>query len=171
MTPPPRPTTAIIGALSALALVTWLDVITGVQLSVFVLYVVPVVSATWFLGLGGGLWLSLLSVLAHRWADLPAKTAETNLWIIGEKGLASFLLLGFIAFSFHTFKRGRKIDRERIEQLEALVRLCPVCNRVHLINGRWQSLEACLAERPVLPPAQRLCPECQAQRAPEEDGM
>jgi hypothetical protein len=161
----------VLVALLSLVLATWIDTLTGLQISVFFLYIVPVVWATWFLGLGCGLGMSMLATAAHRWADWPAPGSEMNIWPLLERGLSSFVLLGFIAYSFHTFKRGRKSDRERIEQLEALVRLCPVCNRVHRTSGGWQNLEECLAERPVLPPKQRLCPECSAARPPEEDGL
>jgi len=171
MTPSSRKSLGLIVALSALVLVAWLDLYTGLQISVFPLYIFPVVWSTWFLGLGSGLGLSLLATLVHRWADWPALGSEMKLGIILERSLSSFVLLGFIAYSFHVFKLGRRSDRERIGQLEAMVRLCPVCNRVHRTSGQWQDFEACLAERPVLPLEQRLCPDCQAERAPGEDGL
>ncbi len=170
MTPGTRKTTLLLVALLSLVVVIWLDVLTGLEASVFILYIVPVVFATWFLGLGCGLWLGLLATVAHRWADWPASGPEIKLWVIGERGLSTFVLLGFIAFSFRTFKRGRKIDRERIEQLESLLRICPACNRIHRPDGQWQSLEACMGMQP-LPPGRRLCPECVAARSPEDGGL
>jgi len=171
MTPSSRNSLGLIIALAALVLVAWLDLYTGVQISVFPLYIVPVVWATWFLGLGSGLGLSLLATLVHRWADWPVAGSDMKLGVVFERSFSSFVLLGFLAYSFHVFKLGRKSDRERIEQLEAMVRLCPVCNRVHRGNGQWQSYEACRTERPVLPPEQRLCPECRSIRAPIGDGL
>jgi len=160
----PRKTTSWTIALALLAAVTWTDYATGYEVSVFFLYVLPLAWAGWFLGRFGGLWLSLLVTLAHRWVDSTRGLHYSHEWITWERGLANFLLCAFIAFSIHMFRRGRKIDRDRIRRLEELLQVCPGCGRINYTDSRWQDLETCLRERSPTQPERRLCPACAAAR-------
>ncbi len=150
----------ILFALVLLALVAWLDLVTGPEISVFPLYILPLLWAVWHANLTIGLWLSLLAALVRRWIDYHEGHSYSNWWIFWEVGLASLTTYAFVVFSFHIFKRGRKIDHERIRRLEEMLPLCPACRRVRNHNGDWTGLEACLREPMPGPPECRLCPEC-----------
>ena len=171
MKPASRQLTSLIIALAMLVLATWLDCWTGFEVSVFFLYIIPVVWATWFLDLSAGLWLGALSTIAHRWSDWAVGSHFSRPWVFWERGLSSFVILAFIAFSFHIFKRGRKTDRERIEQLETLLKICPACDRVDQTDGGRKNLADCLREHPVPPAEQRLCPDCAALRHQGRDSL
>jgi hypothetical protein len=157
------------GALIALVMlllagVVWVDCATGVEISVFFLYFIPAVAATWLLGLRYGLAVALLATSAHRWADRANIVKYSHSWIFWEKGASGFLILGFVVYSFHTFKLGRKADRERIRRLEELLHACPSCSRIRQADGGWKNFATCLRELNDLPPEKRLCPECAAAR-------
>ncbi len=55
--------------LALVVLFGFIDYITGPDLSVFVLYLIPVFLATWFIGSWAGVLLSVLSALAWSLAD------------------------------------------------------------------------------------------------------
>ena len=150
--------------LALVAVVTWIDYATGYEISLFFLYLAPLACGAWFLGLPAGLGVSALVTLGHRWADWSKGLHYSHPWIAWERALANFVLCSFIVFSIHTFRRGRKIDRERIQQLKELLRVCPSCNRVNYTDGQWKDLNACLGERPTKPPETKLCPDCAAAR-------
>jgi hypothetical protein len=159
-----RKTSSVPIALALLAAVTWVDYVTGYEISVVFLFILPLAWAAWFVGLSGGLWLSLLAALAHHWTDSTRGLQFSHEWIMVERGVANFLLFAFIVFSIHTFRRGRKSDRNRIRQLEELLQVCPGCGCIHQPDGRWNDLKTCLREHPAPPPERRLCPTCAASR-------
>ena len=159
-----RKTPSVIIALALLAAATWVDYATGYEISVFFLYIAPLAWAAWFLGRAGGLWFSLLVTLAHLWTDAARGLHYSHEWIFWERGVANFVLCAFIAFSIHTFRIGRKIDRERIRKLEELLQVCPGCGRINHSEGQWKDLETCLHEHPTTQPERRLCPDCAAAR-------
>ena len=160
---PPKSTSFMI-SLALLMGATWVDYLTGYEVSVFFLYLFPLAWAAWFLGLSSGLWLSVIATLAHRWADWAGGVQYSKEWIIWERGLSNLVLCVFIVFSFHTFKRGRKTDRARIRQLEELLQVCPGCARINRADGQWKDLTTCLEENRVAQSQRRLCPSCAAAR-------
>jgi hypothetical protein len=159
-----RKTSSVPIALALLAAVIWVDYVTGYEISVVFLYILPLAWTAWFVGLPGGLWLSLLATIAHHLTDSTRGLQVSQQWIMLERGVANFLLFAFIVFSIHTFRRGRKIDRNRIRQLEELLQVCPGCGLIHHPDGQWNDLKTCLRERPVTPPECRFCPTCAASR-------
>ena len=152
-----------------LALATWLDVVTGSEINVQPLFVLPLIVGAWFVGLRWGLWLSVITMLVRRGVDhWWEQHFYSKKWIFWEVGLANLALYVLIVFSFHTFKRGRRADRERIERLESALRVCPSCNRVPPATLPAQNLDELLRAQDSIPPERRLCPECAGARQERE---
>jgi hypothetical protein len=164
MTPSTRTGVTVAFVLLILAGVIWVDYVTGTEISVFFLYFIPVILATWYLGVRWGLSMALVASLAHRWADWATLAKLSHSWLFWERGLSGFVTLAIVVFSFHVFRTGRKADRERIRQLEELLHCCPGCSRLRQSDGGWKNLATCLRELKEMPPEQRLCPECAAAR-------
>ena len=57
------------GAVALLAFAVLVDLRTGEEISVFPLYMPPLIFAAWFLGLQWGLWLSVVAMLVRRWVN------------------------------------------------------------------------------------------------------
>jgi hypothetical protein len=121
-------------AVALLVFAVLADLHTGDEISVFPLYVAPLILAAWFLGLNWGLWLSLVAMLVRRWVNWVEGPTYSEEWIFWQVGLSNLSIYAFIVYSFHTFKRGRRADRERIERLESALRVCPSCSRVQTAN-------------------------------------
>jgi hypothetical protein len=164
MTPSPRTGVMVAFILLILAGVVWVDCATGVEVSVFFLYFIPVILATWHFGVRSGLAMALAASLAHRWADWESMAKLSHNWQFWERGASGFVTLAIVAFSLHIFRAGRKADRDRIRQLEELLHCCPGCSRLRQANGGWKNLATCLRELKEMPPENRLCPECAAVR-------
>jgi hypothetical protein len=149
-----------IGAVALLAFAVLVDLRTGEEVSVFPLYVAPLIFAAWFLDLRWGLWLSFAAMLARRWVNWHEGPSFSATWIFWQNGLSNLTVYVFIVFSFHTFKRGRRADRERIARLESALRVCPSCNRVQGGTPPARHLDELLHAQGATPPEKRLCPEC-----------
>ena len=60
-----RPMPVIVGSIAAVLLIGGLDYVTGAEVSIAPLYLLPVAVATWFVGLRAGLLLSVLSAVSR----------------------------------------------------------------------------------------------------------
>jgi hypothetical protein len=75
--------------------------------------------------LSWGLWLSVVAMLLRRYINWIEGPEFSEGWIFWQVGLANLMIYALVVFSFHIFKRGRKIDRERIKRLESALHVCP----------------------------------------------
>jgi diguanylate cyclase (GGDEF)-like protein len=114
------------------------DVLTGTEASFTLLYLAPIAFATWLVGLGAGIWLSLLAAVASTTADLmarqgaplPAAIMAWNLVIQLGVYLALVLLLsGF---------RGRLEGEQLLARTDTLTQ---VANRRAFIEAAELELE------------------------------
>ncbi len=73
----------------------FIDYVTGPDLSIFVLYLIPVFLGTWFIGIWAGALLSFLSALAWSLADRIYANAIVPYWNLAVE-VSSFLVLTYI---------------------------------------------------------------------------
>ena len=113
-----------------LAAVGLLKYWSGYEVSVFILYTLPVALAAWSLGLTAGLVFSLAGAWTWLWADLAAGHVYPQHWILIDRVANILILLVFIAISFHYFRRTLHNREIRVRQLEGLLSVCPTCRRI-----------------------------------------
>ena len=150
---------AIAVALLMLAVVGAIDYVTGYQISVAVLYYLPIAYAAWYLGWGSGYGMSLLCVGSMTWADLATGAHYSSGWILAERSLVRLIAFWFVAFSFNYFRRTNERNELKINELEGLVTFCSRCHKIQDMRGNWVNLEHFSLERPELSRA-KLCPTC-----------
>lgn len=163
---PPRSSRglAIAGSMAALAVVAWVDYITGSEVSVWALYVVPIAWIVWQANVVWGFVMSLLAAGAWIWADFADKHYYVHPWIRWERGAMNLLVFCFIAFSFDGFKRSLASKSRKVKQLQGILPICIACNRIRDSSGRWTDLDTYLREHSEAQPEARLCPECTGAR-------
>jgi len=67
-------------------------------------------------------------------------------WIPWERASMRVVMMGFIAFSFHQFKRDLDLRSRKVRQLEGILPVCPACNRISDSQGHWTDLEVYLRQ-------------------------
>ncbi len=82
-------------ALALVAFFGFIDYITGPDLSIFILYLVPVFLGTWFVGITAGVFLSILSALAWSLADRIYASAIIPYWNLTVE-VCTFLVLTYL---------------------------------------------------------------------------
>jgi len=137
-----------------------IDLKTGYEISVLVLYAFPIAYAAWHGGRVGGLVFTVLCVAAWRVADIQAGHPYSAQWITWEKSVNVFLLLAFIAFSFDFFRRTQEKDRQRLRDLESILPICNVCHRIKDPEGQWVDFETNLKRHLGDEHHRRICPDC-----------
>lgn len=147
-----------------LALVAVLDAETGYEVSVFLLYMLPVAAGTHYLGKWAGVAVSLLSTVAWAWADHWSGHTYSQDWILFINALNRLccFLLAVVAIQY--VEERRAAVAERLRAFTGEVPGCTQCQRLCGEDGHWRSPAAYLGEfggAQVLPKA---CPDC-ARRA------
>ena len=134
-----RPLLILLGCLSFLGVLGWVDFITGYELGFFVFYSAPVGLAAWYLGRWPGVFLAAAASATWWLADFYS----------GEKYSARFYyywntgihLLGFLINAVTIAKIKTELDkrhvlaaeleatRSALERLRSQVPTCPACGR------------------------------------------
>jgi hypothetical protein len=139
--------------------VGYLDAVTGYELSVFLLYILPVALAAHFMGLRAGVATALLACLTWAVADRVSGHRYSHDWyfyVNAMHRLACFLL-AVVALRFVAL-RGilRKIGGTRSEQ----VPVCQQCHRLGANDGYWRSIESYFSEIRGTQVQRKVCPDC-----------
>lgn len=164
----------------AIALIGWVDLVTGRELGFFVFYFAPVGFAGWRLGLKSGVALAVLSALVWAAADsIPGHQTSHPLIPVWNAiiRLTAFLVLGMGSSSLRrAFDEQEKISRDltralsQVKTLEGLLPICASCKKIRDDQGQWQVLERYIGEHAGVTFSHGVCPEC-AQGMIREAGL
>jgi hypothetical protein len=154
----------VVAALALLAAVTWLDFITGYEISVYPLYAFPVAWIVLTVNMTWGMILSVLGAVAWLWADFADGHRYAHPWIPFERAAMNVLIFIFIAFSFDRFKKSIAHKTRKVKELEGILPICIACNRISDSKGHWTDLDSYLRTHSEAQPDPRLCPDCAGAR-------
>jgi signal transduction histidine kinase len=79
----------------------WLDYITGFENSLLIFYLAPIAIGTWFLGIGFGIAIAILCVIATILADLAAGVPRVPVWNCGTAFVA-YVIFSFLLRRWHS---------------------------------------------------------------------
>jgi signal transduction histidine kinase len=82
-------------------LIGWLDYITGFENSLLIFYLAPIAIGTWFLGIGFGIAIAILCVIATILADLAGGVPRVPVWNCGTAFVA-YLIFSFLLRRYHS---------------------------------------------------------------------
>lgn len=151
--------------LCLLAVVVWLDRLTGYEVSVLPLYAVPIGYVAYKLGLGWGLFASALSLGCWFWANNPGESSTVGGWIVWERSSMAAVVLAVFALAVARAKRVLAREQSKLRQLEGILPICMVCHRIMDKNGRWIDLNDYLHTHASTETEQRVCPQCSGAQA------
>jgi hypothetical protein len=168
----PPPALIFLTALAALAVVATLDAFTPFELGFSAFYVIPVLIATWGVGLSRGLAFACLSACCWYCLDLSSGRPLTHefyrAWDTFNH-LLSYALVAFVTGKLRqSFQRERVLREDRdealrnIRKLEGLLPMCAWCKKVRDDEGYWQELESYLQPRTKAAFSHGICPDCAA---------
>lgn len=83
------------------AVIGWLDYLTGIEDSLLIIYLAPIAIGTWFLGLWFGIAIGVLSVVATVLSDLAAGLPRIHVWNC-VTAFAAYLIFIFLLRRWHS---------------------------------------------------------------------
>jgi len=148
------------GVVLTLALSGVIDALTGFEISVFLLYTVPVGLATRFFGARAGVCVSLLAtvvwIVADRWSG-HAYSQDWILYVNACNRFACFTLA--VAAIRHGDLRHQRLQ-DRLQALTSDVHACTQCSRIGAEDGYWRTAERYLVEKGGAEVHHKVCPDC-----------
>lgn len=148
------------GVLGLLAVVAVLDAQTGYEVSVFLLYTVPVALATRFLGMGAGVAMSVLSAAAWAWADRWSGHVYSHDWILAINALNRLCCFLFAVVAIRLIEERRAEVAMRLRAFTGEVPSCTQCQRLCGEDGHWRSPATYLSEFGGAEVPHKVCPDC-----------
>jgi hypothetical protein len=150
--------------LALLALCGYVDWTTGYEVSVFLLYTVPVGVATRQQGLVAGLLASVAAMAAWVWADVQGGHVYSQHWFLYVNALnrLACFVLTVLAVSYLGAKYQRLSDK--LQAFTGEIPQCTQCHRLGAPDGCWRSAEQHLADFGGARLRHKACPDC-ARRA------
>jgi diguanylate cyclase (GGDEF)-like protein len=113
---------ATAGAAALVALVATADYLTGIEVSFALFYLLPVLVATWFAGMGAGLSIAVLAAVAWDVANRLAGQAYSDPLIAYWNDFSRLSLLAAIAWTLTGLRRA--LERERaLSRVDPLTRI------------------------------------------------
>lgn len=130
---------------ASLALVGYIDRVTGYEVSVFLLYAVPMAMAA------TGVWV---------WADVASGHTYSKAWILYVN---AFNRMVFFVLTVAAIRYMVGRHRDLLRRLSAFTGTQPVCTQCHHVaghDGYWRSFEDHLAEFGGAEIQHKVCPDC-----------
>ena len=148
---------------SVLALLTTiavLDAVTGYEVSVFLLYTIPVALSTHYLGVRSGVLLSVLAMVAWVVADRWSGHTYTRDWILVVNALNRFCCFLLAVMAVRYVAERRAAEALRLRAFTGKVPLCHQCDRLCGEDGLWRKPEVYLVELGGAEVPSKVCPDC-----------
>lgn len=161
----------------SLGVIDWLS---GHEFNFFVFYFFPVFLGAWFLGMGGSVFLAILSSMVWFGADvLTGHIYSSHAHAVWNTMIR---LISFLAIGWSVSTSKRALDREKevakklskslseIKVLETFLPICAQCKKIRDDHGVWQHLEVYISQHSNTQFSHGYCPECY-RRAIEDAGL
>ena len=147
-------------------LVLVFDYLTGPFIRFPILYLVPIVLASWKNGLHWGLVFAVCMPLAHL--------SFTNFWTTPFTFFYATVntlirITVFVGFAYLVNKVGvqkRQLEKE-IQTLQGILPICSFCKKIRNPQGTWESLEGYISSRSEAEFSHSMCPECAKKHYPD----
>jgi len=153
-------------------IIGWLDYATGVELDLFILYLVPIVWAGWALGSRAGIVVAVEGTALWYFADAYLLHAFTNpfygVWGAAVKLLA-FGAAALAASRIHRLlKRERQLNHKlaealaKVKKLSGRLPICIGCKSIRDDAGHWHEIEEyfTVQSEDDFVFSQTVCPHC-----------
>ncbi|MFY9461198.1 hypothetical protein EV672_102261 [Aquabacterium commune] len=158
--PEPRKLSRWSVVLALLAIVAVLDAATGYEVSVFLLYTIPVALSTHYLGVRAGVVVSTLATLAWAFADQWSGHTYSQDWILAINAFNRFCCFLLAVMAIRFIEERRAAVALRLRAFTGEVPHCTQCDKLCGEDGHWRTPEMYLSElggADVLP---KVCPDC-----------
>lgn len=146
--------------MAAIALCGFIDYATGYEVSVFALYVIPIVLSMRLFGTGAGCVVAVLSAVIWLVADQQAGHRYAQSWVVYWNALHRLFFFLCVVLGVHYTQAALRLSAKRLQAFTGPLPICTQCHRIGSRNGYWQKFESYLGEHGGAQPLSKVCPDC-----------
>jgi hypothetical protein len=159
------------------AVLGYLDYLTGLEIVIFSFYLIPIRLASVRLGMLGGILVSMSAALAWGVSDYFAGQMYSNqlviLWNMLMRLFSFFIVAWLSARNAALFSEERATSAElrralsEIKLLQGLLPICAGCKKIRDKQGEWNAVERYIQEHSEATFTHSMCPDCAKKWARE----
>jgi len=159
----------ILGTFFLLVLIGAGDYVTGTEYSFLLFYLIPVTVISWNVGRSAGYFTALLATITWTVVDYfgrPSLTLSLVTWSI----VIQFILFNVFAYIISQIREimndYQQLNDEledalaEVKRLSGFLPVCSWCKRIRDERGRWQQMEAYIAQHSEADFSHGICPDC-----------
>lgn len=161
-----------------LLVIGFVDYITGYQISVSLLYLIPISLAAWLGGRAPGIFISVISLVTTATTDFMAGKDYPHyfveLWNLLMR-LGFFVVYVLVLSQLKAdFDERRRLIHDlqnalnEVKQLSGLLPICASCKKIRDDKGYWNQIETYISAHSEAQFTHGICPECAKKLYPEE---
>ncbi|MBN2158699.1 MAG: DUF4118 domain-containing protein [Spirochaetes bacterium] len=155
------------------------DYITGIELSFFIFYFIPITISAWYVGQKSAIICAVLSALAWAAVDVLCGHVYPHwsyyLWNSGIR-LASFLILALVVSKIKalldlekTLSGNLQKALDEVNLLKGFLPICASCKNIRNEKGLWEQIEQYIRNHSAAEFTHTLCPDCAKKLYPDID--
>lgn len=137
-----------------------IDYATGYEVSVFLLYMVPVALATRFFGMSFGVCVALTSTVVwmavDRWTG--HHYSQSWIWYVNAANRMICFVLSVWGIGYLESRQQRL--QQRLNAFNGSIPVCTQCHRLSANDGYWWEVDGYLKEFGGAQPQHKVCPDC-----------
>ena len=151
---------AVFLIVASLALCGLLDYVTGYEISVFVVYVLPIALSVRFFGWRGGSLVSVFCAVVWVIADVATGHHYSGPWVVYWNALNRLVFFLCVVMGVHYTQATLAVNRKRLLAFSGPLPICTQCHRIGSRQGYWQTFDSYLCEHGGAEPQHKICPDC-----------
>lgn len=148
------------------ALILLADFVSGKEIHLPILYLIPLLAAAYFEGLWAGAVVAVLLPFVRWLFHFHWENAFPSF----EASLNSALLIAVLVFIVYlvdkNVRQAKELNR-RVNALEGLVPICSGCKKIRRDDGEYEPVEKFVSERSDAVFSHGMCPDCIKKWYPE----
>ncbi|MDE2402605.1 MAG: hypothetical protein KGL90_13160 [Burkholderiales bacterium] len=136
------------------------DYVTGYEVSVFVVYLLPIGLAMRYFGTGGGVVVAFICSAAWIVADLQAGHPYHQSWVVYWNGLNRLVFFLCAVAGIHHTQATLAANRRRLQAFSGPLPICSQCRNIGSPDGHWRDFESYICEHGGAVAVPKVCPDC-----------
>ena len=143
-----------------------MDFFTGPFIRFPILYLLPIVLASWLSSLRWSLLSAIVMPLVHlsftKFWDTPFKMVDATI-------NTCIRIAVFVGFAYLVNKVGiqKQALEKEVQTLRGILPICSFCKKIRTQDGEWESLESYISKRSEAEFSHGVCSECCKKNYPE----
>jgi K+-sensing histidine kinase KdpD len=149
------------------AVMLWIDYLTFESANFPVFYVLPVILAAWYSGMGPALALAIaVPVFRLMFLVLP-QSSPGQMASVALATAFRGIVIAFFALWFARLADFERSLQRRVKILEGMLPICSHCKNIRNDKGDWERMEAYISRRSEAEFSHGICPSCSDKHYPD----